>query len=68
MAKSQGLNLQIKAALKTGCIKRTRRTGVDLMGSRVSGNIKEAWRTLQGWYHEAGDKAPSHATTRWRPK
>ena len=28
------------------------------MGSLTSGNVKEAWRTLQGWYREAGEKAP----------
>ena len=40
------LNRQIKAALKTNRIDRTRRTGQALMRSLTSGNIKEAWRTL----------------------
>ena len=28
------------------------------MGHLTSGNTKETWRTLQGWYRKAGEKAP----------
>ena len=58
MAKGRRLNRQIKAALKADRIERTRWMGEALMGSLTSGNVKEAWRTLQGWYREAGEKAP----------
>ena len=58
MAKDRRLNRQIKATLKADRVERTRRTGEALMGSLTSGNVKEAWRTLQCWHREAGEKAP----------
>ena len=58
MDEGQRLNCQIKAALKADRVERTRRTGEALMGSLTAGNAKETWRTLQGWYREAGEKAP----------
>ena len=57
-AEGRRLNRQIKAALKADRIKRMRRTGEALMGSLTSDNVKEAWRTLQGWYRDAGETAP----------
>ena len=58
MTEGRRRNHQIKAALKTDPIERTRRTGEALIGSLTPGNVKEVWRTLQGWYREAGETAP----------
>ena len=44
--------------MKAGRIEQTRWTGEALMGPLTSGNIKEVWRTLQGWYREARETAP----------
>ena len=61
MAEGRQLNHQLKVALKADRIERTRRTGEALIGSFTSGNVKETWRTLQGWYREAGEKLPPQA-------
>ena len=58
MAKGQRLNREIKQVLKAGRVELTLRTGEALMGHLMSGNTKEARRTLHGWYRKAREKAP----------
>ena len=61
MAKGQRLNHQIKLLLKADRAEQTLQPGESFIGSLMSGNVKEVWRTLLGWYREAGEKAPSQA-------
>ena len=58
MAEGRRLNRAIKAALKADRVERTRRAGEAVMGHLASGEVKEAWRTLRGWYRKAEDQAP----------
>ena len=48
------LNREIAASLKADRIERARKVGESLMGHIHAGDMREAWRSVQGWYKEAG--------------
>jgi hypothetical protein len=48
------LKRQIAASLKADRIERARKVGETLMGHIHTGDMREAWRSVQGWYKEAG--------------
>ena len=50
----RNLNREIAASLKADRIKRAWKVGESLMGHIQASNMREAWRSVQGWYKEAG--------------
>ena len=50
----RNLNRKIAASLKADRIERARKVGESLMGHILAGDMREAWRSVQGWYKEAG--------------
>jgi hypothetical protein len=53
-AMRRDLSRQIAASLKADRVERARRVGESLMGHLQAGDAREAWRSVQGWYKEAG--------------
>jgi hypothetical protein len=55
-AEGRKLGRRIKASLKADRIERARKAGELVMENLSHGNLREAWRTLRGWYRDAGEK------------
>ena len=60
MSYSEGRKLgrKIRASLKADKIERARKVGEQASIHCQNGELGEAFRTLRGWYREAGDRAP----------
>ena len=52
------LGRKIRASLKADKIERARRVGEQASIHQQNGEVGEAFRALNGWYREAGDRAP----------
>ena len=56
-AEGRRLTRRIHAALKADRVERARQAGETVMGHLAGGDVKEAWRTLGGWYKAVTGKA-----------
>ena len=54
-ALSRRYGRKIRASLKLDRIERARRVGEAISGHLATGDYKEAWRSLRGWYRAAGN-------------
>jgi hypothetical protein len=52
------LGRKIKASLAADCKQRAANAAADIEGHLGAGDLKEAWRTLKGWYGSAEDRPP----------
>ena len=57
-AGTRRIGQKIKAGLKTDRSARAAKVGSDIKRHLESGELKEAWRCIKGWYSAATDKAP----------
>ena len=52
------LGREIKASLAADCRQRAANAAAEVEGHLGAGDVKEAWRTLKGWYRSAEDRPP----------
>ena len=58
LAATRRLNRQVKALLNSDRKQRAKTAAETIEDHLGSGNLKEAWRALKGWYAQASDRLP----------